>query len=61
MTIKESVIRAIEGLPEEASWQDIEERIQFVAGVLRGLDELDQGLGIAHEDLKREALEWVGD
>lgn len=61
MTIKESAIRAIQDLPEEASWEDIQERLHFVEGVLRGLNELETGLGIPHEDLRREILEWVGD
>ena len=60
MTTKETAIRAIEELPENASWGDIQERINFVAGVRKGLDELDRGMGIPHEDIKKEAAGWLG-
>ena len=46
MTTKEVAIRSIQELPEEATWEDIQERINFVAGVRKGLRELDEGKGI---------------
>jgi hypothetical protein len=48
MTVKEIAIHTIEDLPEEASWADIQERINFVAGIHKGLQELDEGKGIPH-------------
>ena len=49
MTTKEIAIRNIQELPEDATWEDIQERINFVAGVRKGLRELDEGKGIPHE------------
>jgi len=60
MTTKETAIRAIEGMPEDSSWEEILERIRFIAGVRQGLSELDAGKGIPHEDIKKEIAEWVG-
>lgn len=37
MTVKEIAIRTIEQLPEDATWDDIQERIRFVAGVRKGM------------------------
>ena len=37
MTVKEIAIKTIHQLPEDATWEDIQERINFVAGVRKGL------------------------
>ena len=57
MTIKDLAIRTIEQLPENASWEDIQERINFIAGVRKGLKELDEGRGIPHDRVKEEFAE----
>lgn len=54
MTIKEIAIKTIQNLPEEANWEDIRECINFVAGVYKGLRELDAGYGIPHGEVKEE-------
>ena len=59
MTIKELAIKNIQELPEDASWEDIQERINFVAGVRKGLRELDEGKGIRHEKVREEFKEWL--
>ena len=59
MTSKEIALKTIEQLPEDASWEDIQERINFVAGVRKGLRELDEGKGIPHDKVKQEFAEWL--
>ncbi len=59
MTVKEIAIKTIHQLPEDATWEDIQERINFVAGVRKGLRELDEGKGIAHEKVKEEFVGWL--
>jgi hypothetical protein len=61
MTSKERAIKNIQELPENASWEDIQERINFIAGIRRSLEELDAGKGIAHERVKSEFHEWLTD
>jgi hypothetical protein len=58
MTIKEIALSTIQQLPEDATWEDIQERINFIAGVRKGLRELDEGKGIPHERIKEEFREW---
>ena len=58
---KEIAIRCIRELPEDATWEDIQERINFIAGVRRGLRELDEGKGIAHDRVREEFAEWLSD
>jgi predicted transcriptional regulator len=59
MTTKEVAIKTIQELPEKATWEDIQERINFVAGVRKGLRELDEGKGIPHERIREEFSEWL--
>ncbi len=59
MTTKEIAIKSIERLPEDATWEDILERINFMTGVRKGLRELDQGKGITHDNIREEFSEWL--
>lgn len=59
MTIKQIAMKTIEQLPEDASWEDIQERINFVAGVRKALRELDEGKGVPHDKVKEESAEWL--
>lgn len=61
MTTKEVALKTIEELPENASWEDIQERINFIVAVRKGLRELDEGEGIGHDQVKEEFAEWLTD
>ena len=61
MTTKETAIHTIEELPEDATWDDVQERINFVVGVRKGLRELDEGKGIPHDRVKEEFAQWLAD
>ncbi len=54
-------MQTIQELPEDATWEDIQERINFVAGVRKGLHELDEGKGIPHDQVKEEFAAWFTD
>jgi predicted transcriptional regulator len=59
MTSKEIALKTIERLPEDASWEDIQERINFIAAIRKGLRELDEGKGISHDKVRQEFAEWL--
>jgi predicted transcriptional regulator len=61
MNTKEIAIQTIQSLPDDASWEDIQERINFVAGVRKGLRELEEGKGVPHERVKEQLAEWLTD
>jgi hypothetical protein len=61
MTTKQIAIQTIEQLPDDATWEEIQERIRFVAGVRSGLLELDEGKDIPHDQVKEEFAEWLTD
>jgi hypothetical protein len=59
MSTKDLAIEVIKRLPEDATWDDIQERINFVAGVRKALRELDEGKGIPHDKIREEFAEWL--
>ena len=61
MTTKEIAIQTIEELCEDATWDDVQERINFVVGVRKGLRELDEGKGIPHDRVREEFAQWITD
>ena len=59
MTTKDIAIKTIQGLPDNASWSDIEERIRFLAAIDKGLEEIKEGKTIPHEDVKESLDKWL--
>ena len=59
MTTKEIAIQNLRELPDNASWEDVQERINFMAGVRKCFRELDDGKGIPHDQMKEEFAEWL--
>jgi len=57
MNTKEIAIQTLESLPDNATWDDTQERINFVAGVRKGLGELDEGKAIPHQKIREEMWE----
>ena len=59
MTEKEIVLETIRALPDDCSLEEIAERIEFMAAVQKGLDQLDSGEGIPHDEVKRQLASWL--
>ena len=58
MTQKEMVLNAIRELPDNASVREIADRLEFMAAIQSGLDQLDRGEGIPHAEVKRQLASW---
>jgi len=54
MTEKEIVLETIPELPDNYSIDEIAERIEFLAAVQKGLDQLDRGEGVPHDEIKKQ-------
>jgi len=52
MTEKAIVLETIRALPDDCSFEGIAEHIEFMAAVQKGLDQLDRGEGIPHDEAK---------
>jgi len=59
MTEKEIVLETIRALPDNCSLDEIAERIQFMAAVQKGLNQLDNGEGIPHDEVKKQLASWL--
>jgi predicted transcriptional regulator len=59
MTIKETAIDTIRQLPDTATWEDIQERIRFLAAIDEGLEAVKAGRVIPHEEVKKSLEKWL--
>lgn len=59
MTTKQKVIRAVQSLPENASYEDAMERLLFLSKVERGLKQADAGQTLPHEKIKQKMKRWL--
>jgi hypothetical protein len=56
MTVKEIAISTIRELPDDATWEDIQDRVNFVAAVRHGLREIEEGKTISHEQVREDSV-----
>jgi len=59
MTTKDMAIKTIQELPDSATWEDIEERVRFLAGIDKGLADIKAGKVIPHEEVKESLKKWL--
>jgi predicted transcriptional regulator len=59
MTEKEIVLETIRALPDDCSIEEIAERIEFMAAVQKGLDQLDKGATVPHDEVKKQLASWL--
>ena len=50
---RDRIIEALRDMPPDATLDDAIERLLFLAKIEAGLNELDEGKGIPHEEVKR--------
>lgn len=59
VTNKALVLESLQTLPEDASFEDIRERVEFLAALQRGLDSLDEGPPVPHEEVRQGLAKWL--
>ena len=57
--IKDEVIKMISRMSDDVSIDDIMEELYFKLQVNRGLQELDDGKGIPHEEVEKKVQQWL--
>ena len=50
---------SIQELPENATWEEVEERIRFLAAIEKGRDDIKSGKVIPHEEVKKNLEKWL--
>jgi predicted transcriptional regulator len=59
MTTKEKLIKVVQDLPDDASIEEVMERLLFVAKVEKGLQQADKGQTLSHDDIKEKMSKWL--
>ena len=59
MTEKEIVVNTTCALPNDCSLEESAERVGFMKAVQKGLDQLERGEGITHDEVKRQLASWL--
>lgn len=52
-TLKDRVIEEVQKLPDDATFEDIMERLYFIHKVEKGLNQVKEGKSVPHDDVKR--------
>ena len=60
MTAKEEILRLLKALPDDVTFEDVFERLIVLYDVRQGLEQLDKGEVIPHEEAKRRVRQWLG-
>ncbi len=55
---KESVKQLLDKLPDDSKYEDIIAEIYFKQQVDEGLQQLDEGKGISHDEVKQRLEKW---
>jgi predicted transcriptional regulator len=59
MSTKELALETIRDLHEDASWQEIEERIHFLAAIDKAREEIRRGEVVPHEEVRNLIGQWL--
>ena len=59
MTEKEKFLQAVRELPDDASFEDVMERVLFLAKIEKGIVQADAGDTIPHERVKEQMDKWI--
>ena len=58
MTVKQHVRKMINQLPDECTVEDVQHQLYVIEKIRKGLQSIDEGRGIPHEDVKRRLATW---
>ena len=60
-TAKQEMLRMLDTLPDDASWEDLQESIYVRERIERALREVDEGKVIDQEEIEVRMRAWLGD
>ncbi|MGV8119099.1 MAG: hypothetical protein AB2L14_04970 [Candidatus Xenobiia bacterium LiM19] len=59
MTKKETILKALETLPDESSLEDAIERLVLLSKINKGIEDAENGHMISHEEAKKRFEKWL--
>jgi predicted transcriptional regulator len=57
--IKEAVIKMVEALPDNCTWEDVQYRLYVRAKVEQGLLDIEEGNVVSQQEAERRIEEWL--
>lgn len=59
MTVKERVLELVASMPDESTLDDIGYELYAIESIQGGLDELDRGESLSHEEARKKLEKWL--
>jgi predicted transcriptional regulator len=59
MTVKEKMLKTVQELPDDASFEDAMERLFLLAKIERGIGQADQGETVPHQAVRDRMAKWL--
>ncbi|MEK6700541.1 MAG: hypothetical protein AABZ10_16035 [Nitrospirota bacterium] len=59
VSVKEKVLKAVQELPQEVTFEDAIEKLYFLSKVEKGLQQADEGRTVTHEEAKQRMQKWL--
>ena len=59
MSTKEIALASIQELPDTATWEEIEERVRFLAAIEKGRQDIREGKVVPHEEVRAQLDRWL--
>ena len=57
-TVRDRVLRAVEEMPSDVTYDEVMERIYMLQKIERGRQQIADGQGVPHEEAKRQMKRW---
>ncbi len=58
-TSKQEVLELVQGLPEEASLEDIQYHLYVLQKVRKGLEDVEEGRVVSQAEMKKRFEKWI--
>jgi len=58
-TAKQEALDLIQKLPDETSLETILAELHFLLRIMKGLQQVERGEVVSHEEVKRSVAEWL--
>jgi hypothetical protein len=58
VNVKDRVLRAVEEMPDDISFEEVMERIFILQKIERGRQQIAAGEGVPHDQAKRQMKRW---
>jgi predicted transcriptional regulator len=59
MTPKQKALQALGSLPEDASYDDLQEEVRILAALNESENDIREGRVVSHEEAKRRLAQWT--